>query len=140
MGLYLCVFADSGDDEELDGVEVGSYEDFGRFRRTVADRLEPAGWGSRFPLLMSQPDSDGRFDATDTAALEAELRVIAAEFDRLPPVAFPSGWQADAARRAGLVPGSLRDCFIDVDAEPLLDRLADLAATAAQAGLPILFQ
>ena len=29
MGLYLCVFRD---DEELLGVDVGSYDDFERFR------------------------------------------------------------------------------------------------------------
>lgn len=37
MGLYLCVF--EGDDE-LDGVEVGSYADFGAFRSAVATHVE----------------------------------------------------------------------------------------------------
>jgi hypothetical protein len=55
MGLYLCVFADDADGEELEGVEVGGYDDFGLLRQAVADRLEPAGWGSRFPVLMSHP-------------------------------------------------------------------------------------
>jgi hypothetical protein len=57
MGLYLCVFVDDATDEEVDGVEVGSYEDFGRLRATVAERLEPDGWGTSFPVLMSHPDS-----------------------------------------------------------------------------------
>jgi hypothetical protein len=33
MGLYLCVFADAATDEELEGVEVGGYDDFDLFVR-----------------------------------------------------------------------------------------------------------
>jgi hypothetical protein len=39
-----------------------------------------------------------------------------------------------------VVPQTLRDCFIDVDAEPLLERLCDLARLAAREGQPIWFQ
>ncbi len=55
MGLYLCVFADEATDEELEGVEVGGYDDFNLLRHAVADRLEPAGWGSRFPFSCRTP-------------------------------------------------------------------------------------
>ena len=37
MGLYLCVF---DNDDELEGVEVGSYSDFDFFRSTVTELLE----------------------------------------------------------------------------------------------------
>ena len=37
MGLYLCVF---DEDEELEGVEVGSYSDFEFFRSSVTELLE----------------------------------------------------------------------------------------------------
>lgn len=37
MGLYLCVF---DDDIELEGVEVGVYEDFNFFRDAVTATVE----------------------------------------------------------------------------------------------------
>lgn len=139
MGLYLCVFAAGGQDEELEGVEVGSYDDFDRFRRAVHE-LEPDDWGGRFPVLMLHEDSDGAWSADEAIALELELRTIASEFENLAPQAFPAGWQAEVAKQFGVVPRSLRDSFIDVDAEPLLDRLAELAGLASRERLPILFQ
>lgn len=36
MGLYLCVFVDDRTDTELDGVEVGGYDDFDALRHAVA--------------------------------------------------------------------------------------------------------
>lgn len=140
MGLYLCVFDRDGDDDELEGVDVGSYEDFGRLRSTVAQQLEPDGWGTRFPVLMSHPDSDGEWSPREAAVLEGELRVIAAQLSQLPPRPLPAGWQSDVAREFGIEPASLRDCFFDVDGEPLLDRLVELARTAVEADAPILFQ
>jgi hypothetical protein len=139
MGLYLCVFSAGEDDEELDGVEVGSYDDFDRFRRAVA-RLEPEGWGSRFPVLMLHEDSDGTWSPEEAVQLRRELIVIALELGKLPPQGFPEGWQADVARQLGLTPASLRDCFIDVDGEALLDRLIGLAGLAGREGLLIWFQ
>src|SRR5206468_1590548 len=59
MSLYLCIFRG---DEEIEGVEVGSYADFGRFRDTVAEKLEDGRQGSRFPLLQLHPDSEGEWD------------------------------------------------------------------------------
>lgn len=140
MGLYLCVFTDAGDDEELDGVEVGSYADFGLLRDTIAEQLEPAGWGTRFPVLMTHPDADGQWTADEALSLELELTTIAEELAALAPQELPAGWQADKARSIGLTPASLRDCFIDVDGEPLLERLADLARLASRERLPIWFQ
>jgi hypothetical protein len=140
MGLYLCVFADDATDEELDGVEVGGYGDFGLFRRTVAERLEPGGWGSRFPVLMSHPDSDGTWSPQEAALLETELLTIADEFARLPPVPFGSGWQQTVVRQLGLQPVSLLRCFIDVDGEPLVNRLVGLCRDAQRVRRDIWFQ
>lgn len=139
MGLYLCVFAAGGRDEELEGVEVGSYDDFDRFRGAVHE-LEPGEWGSRFPVLMLHEDSDGAWSPDEAIALELELLTIASEFESLAPQPFPVGWQAEVAKHFGVVPKSLRDCFIDIDAEPLLDRLVELAGLAGREKLPILFQ
>jgi hypothetical protein len=142
MGLYLCVFAApaSESDDELEGVEVGSYADFGAFRDAVADRLEPDGWGSRFPLLMGHEDSDGEWTAGQVGDLAAELRVIRAEFEALPPGDFGAPWQAKLAESLGWQPASLAGCFLDVDGEPLLDRLIELTDVAARVSRPISFQ
>ena len=137
MGLYLAVF---DGDEELDGVEVGSYDDFGWFRDTIAARLEGGVAGSRFPTLIMHSDCDGRWSVPEAFVLEKELTVIAAELKRLPPVGYNSDWQHEAASTFGIVPSSLCECFFDVDGEPLIERLILLAQLAQRRGLPILFQ
>jgi hypothetical protein len=139
--LYLCVFASPTEDEEIDGVEVGSYDDFHLFRTTVAERLERGQWASRFPMLMSHSDSDGEWSSQQAVELERELRTIEQDLRELPPLGFPEGsWQRAVATRTGLVPASLADCFIDVDGESLLGRLRALAETAADHGCPISLQ
>lgn len=137
MGLYLCVF--DGDDE-LDGIEVGSYADFGTFRDTVRDRLEQGRAGSRFPVLMSHSDCDGEWSPDEADRLRAELEVVARELASLPSVALADGWQRAVARQLGVKPRNLAECFFDVDGEPLVERLIGLCACAVRRGLPILFQ
>jgi hypothetical protein len=140
MGLYLCVFADDAADEELEGVEVGAYDDFNLLRQAVADRLEPAGWGSRFPVLMLHADSDGIWNPQEAGRLEAELLIIASEFARLPPIPFQPSWQEIVAKQLGLQPRSLLQCFIDVDGEPLVDRVVGLCREAQRTRRDIWFQ
>lgn len=140
MGLYLCVFAPNLSDEELDGVEVGSYGDFGRLRETIAKHLEPDGWGTRFPVLMSHVDNDGQWSPDEAAILLKELTTIDAEFGKLPPEPIPDGWQAEVAEEFELEPESLRDCYFDVNGDPLLDRLMDLCRVSIEEKAPILFQ
>lgn len=137
MGLYLCIF--EGDDE-LEGVEVGRYHDFGGFRDAVCERLESGRWASRFPVLMSHSDCDGAWSPDEARALDAELQVIGDELARLPPVPLPDDWQREVARTFGLHPANLGACFFDVDGEPLVERLRALCRCAVQRGLPILFQ
>jgi hypothetical protein len=141
VGLYLCVFASPTRDDELEGVEVGSYDDFHALRTAVADRLEGGQWGSRFPVLMAHADSDGEWSAQDARALAVELRVIEEELAALPAIGFVEGsWQASVSRGAGLIPVSLAECFIDVDGEPLFARLRALTDVAHTSGCPISFQ
>ena len=137
MGLYLCVF--DGDDE-LEGVEVGSYGDFGTFRDTVRDRLEQGVPGSRFPILMRHSDCDGMWSPADAELLRLELATIAQEFAIQPPMPLHDGWQKSVTRTLGLSPANLLDCFFDVDGEPLLERLQGLCLCSVQRELPILFQ
>jgi hypothetical protein len=141
MGLYLCVFVSRDADDELEGVEVGSYDDFHLLRTTVAERLEGDQWASRFPVLLSHEDSDGEWTPQEALALSRELRTIEDELAALPAIGFPEGSrQSGVANAMGVVPASLAECFIDVDGEPLLERLRDLADLAAERGCPISFQ
>ncbi len=138
MGLYLTVF---DGDEELDGLEIGSYADFGIFRDAVTQHLEGGKLGSRFPTLVLHSDCDGLWSPTDSARLENELQEIAVAFRGLPPVEFgPDTWQGKVAKVMGLELRSLYDCFFDVDGEPLIGRLIELAQTSQRLGKDILFQ
>ena len=136
MGLYLAIF---DEDDELDGVEVGAYADFSTFRDAVVVNLEGGLRGSRFPILGLHSDCDGDWSPNEAAALEAELQTIAQEFAEFPPIPL-GGWKAYVAKRLGLNPTNLCDCFFDVDGEPLLERLIGLARLAQNRKLPILFQ
>ena len=137
MSLYLCVF---DDDEELDGVDIGAYSDFGDFRNTIMRELESGTAGSQFPALMLHSDCDGEWSVQDCEKLEQELEMISAEFKQRAPKPFFAEWQKNVAKQCGLHPGNLYDCFIDVDGEPLLERLLGLAKLARRRELPILFQ
>lgn len=136
MGLYLTIF--DGEDE-LDGVEVGSYSDFGVFRDTVVRQLEPGKAGSKYPTLILHSDCDGQWSPSEAVELEKELEDIGKNFRQLPPAAL-SGWQAQVAKTFGIQIKSLYDCFFDVDGEPLLERLINLAKLSQRRNLPILFQ
>ena len=137
MGLYLCIFAG---DEELEGVEVGSYADFGFFRDTVCQRLEDGSPGSQYPTLMLHSDCDGVWSPEEATVLSAELEAIARAFRQMEPVPWQSEWQRNVAKSQGLSPANLEECFIDVDGEPLLRRLLGLCRVSVQKALPILFQ
>lgn len=143
MGLYLAVFASRDVDDEVDGVEVGSYDDFHALRSAVCEHLEDGRWGTRFPTFMSHSDSTGEWSSTEAGTLAIELNTIATELSRVPapPQPWVDGtWQAHVAKLLRLRPASLADTFIDVDGEPLLERIAGLATLAAERMLPITFQ
>jgi hypothetical protein len=137
MGLYLCIFED---EEDIAGVDVGAYSDFGRFREVIGESLEARQIGSRFPTLMLHSDSDGQWSVEECKILLKELDTIADALKVLPPRPFPDNWQRTAADHAGLVPRNLCDCFIDVDGENLIERIAALCKTAIERNLPISFQ
>jgi len=137
MGLYLCIFDDDG---EVDGVEVGRYEDFGRFRDAIRTHLEAGIAGRRFPTLMLHHDSDGEWSPTEAKALVDELAMISDELSKLPPDPIDTGWKQSVAQRLGLKPATLRDCFFDVDGEPLVERLVSLCQRSIDQNLAILFQ
>lgn len=137
MGLYLCIF---DGDEEVDGVEVGPYADFGKFRDFVVRELEGGSAGSKFPTLILHPDCDGEWSPSEAGKLEKELVEIGDEFHRRPSIAISADWQKQVVKSFGLQIKNLYDCFFDVDGEPLLERLIGLARLSQQRNLPILFQ
>jgi hypothetical protein len=138
MGLYLCVFDEN--DDELEGLEIGSYADFGFFRETVVATVEKGRAGSVCPVLINHADSDGHWTPLEAAALLEELEKIETVLKEYPPVAFNSPWKEEVAKTFGITPGSLLDCFFDVDGEPLTQRLKQLAAVSVGRKLSILFQ
>lgn len=137
MGLYLCVFEN---DDEIEGVEVGNYADFGIFRTCVTDVLEGGYLGSKYPTLLVHSDCDGEWTPAECVKLKQELLSISEAFKQFPPAEFQAAWQKEVAKSFGLKPVSLYDSFIDVDGEPLLERLLQLCEIAIKQQQPILFQ
>lgn len=137
MGLYLCIWDES---DEIEGVEVGSYADYGRFIEAVVKHVEGGTKGAMCPTLTLHSDSDGEWDAATCVKLRSELELIADSFLKLPPIPLTEPWQAKVAKTVGLKPGVLSDCFFDVDGEPLIHRLKALCDVAIERGRPILFQ
>lgn len=137
MGLYLCVF---DDDDELDGVDVGSYSDFDFFRSSVTELLKDGVAGRSFPTLIIHSDSDGEWPLSECATLKHELTSIANDFRQLPGVQFRAGWQQQVSNLLGWKPRSLHESFIDVDGELLIDGLIRLCDVAIERQVPIHFQ
>ena len=136
MGLYLCIF---DGDEDVNGVEVGSYADFGALRDHVVRELELKA-GDRFPTFILHSDCDGEWSVADCQKLQVELDEIGVALKARPAIAFSSDWQRVVAKSIGLKPQNAFESFIDVDGEFLLDRLQDLVKDALARRLPILFQ
>jgi len=137
MGLYLCVFEN---DDELDGVEVGSYADFNFFRDLVVEHVEAGQRGAAVPNLTVHSDSDGSWSPNEAEALIKEIELIESIFSTRPAVEFNSEWKKGVAKTFGLAPKNLYDCFFDVDGIPLLERLRGIAEISVQRDVPILFQ
>lgn len=117
--------------------EVGSGSLLHAFASTVSARLEPQGWGSRFPLLLLRL-YDGELPAADAAAARAELVTVRRELGALAPDQVVWDIEDRAARPPwgdDINPDitSLADYFVTSDGHDLFDVL-DLALAAAQEG------
>ena len=124
MGLYLCAF---DGDEEIEGVEIGSYADFNFLRDAIVALVESGNRGSRCPIFQNHHDSDGEWSAEEAMQLLREFDLIEEALREQPPVDYNSPWKKKVATKLGLSPKNFLECFFDVDGEPLLDRLRDLA-------------
>ena len=109
MGLYLCVF---DEENELEGVEVGSYADFNFFRDAVTATVEKGNAGSVSEVLNTHSDSDGEWTSEDARRLLAELAQIKETMLQYPPIEFNSEWKKEASRTFGITPKTLLECFL----------------------------
>ena len=90
MGLYLCIF---DDDEDIDGVEIGSYADYNALRDYIVRELESGKAGSEYPTFVLHSDCDGEWPVSDCEKLLNELAEISQALKRHNPVKFTSDWQ-----------------------------------------------
>ncbi len=137
MGLYLCYFVG---DEEMDGVEIGSYQYFGIFRDYVNILVENYDAGSVCPKLIMHSDCDGEWSTQDCKELLKELEVISEVFKKTEPQDAPIEMKKDIFNFYKIKPKTLYDCFIDVDGNNIIERLAKLCLDAIDAETKILFQ
>lgn len=137
MGLYLTIF--DGDDE-LEGVEVGSYHDYDVFIQCVVDNVENGIKGSVCPTLTQHHDSDGEWTSQESSILRDELIKIKNTLKSISPIEHNADWVAQIMNEFDLNPSSAYESFIDVDGENLIDRLIDLTDLSIEKNLPILFQ
>lgn len=137
MGLYLCVFKN---DSEVEGVEIGFYDDFYYFRRAVEEVVEGNKYGSVCPTLMMHSDSDGVWSVEEAKKLKDELNMIKNVFSTKPPIEFKADWQKEVKKLLGLQPNNLYESFIDIDGELLIDRIIQLCDISIRENEPILFQ
>lgn len=135
--MYLTVF----DGElELNGVETGSYSDLDRLKTYILKNVENGKFGSKCPTFMNHEDSDGLWTHKESKRLVKELQKISKVFQKLPPFEYDESWQTEVIKSQNIDIRSLKDCFFDVDGQPLFDRLIELAKLSCEKKLPILFQ
>lgn len=137
MGLYLCVRDES---DELDGVDVGSYADYGRFIEQIVQHVEAGVRGSKCPTLTLHSDADGQWSPEDCIRLQDELNLVTQVLSALPAIPLSEHWQIQVAKTVGVHTRALLDCFFDVDGEPLVERMLGLCRIAIERRQPILFQ
>jgi 2,3-bisphosphoglycerate-dependent phosphoglycerate mutase len=108
------------------------------FFSTVRVRLEPTGWGSRFPTVMNELYG-GELAPEHAPAALAELDQIREELRRLPPSALV--WDAEDLSQPA-PPGvreaaaDLAGCFVTEGGREVFDPIGEALAYAARCGHP----
>lgn len=125
---------------EIEGVDIGSYEDFNVFREAVAATLEKGKMGEICPVLNTHSDCDGEWTPEDAKGLLLELDRIQEALRQYPAVQLNSEWKRQVFQAEGLKRQTLLDSFFDIDGELLVERLRDLAKASVASNQPILFQ
>lgn len=121
--------------------EIGSPDFLKAFFSTIAARLEPEGWGTRFPAVMKTLYG-GRIGGDDAARALAELDQIRQELRALPPSdvvwdyddrAKRPPWGDDIADDIT----DLGNYFVTSDGKDLFDVLDEALAYAARSEYPV---
>jgi 2,3-bisphosphoglycerate-dependent phosphoglycerate mutase len=118
--------------------EVGSADFLHAFFSTVAARLEPAGWGSRFPATMRTLYA-GRVAGEEAARAVAELDQIREELRAFPPADVVWSYEDRSQRPPwgdDIAPEitSLGDYFVTSDGRDLFAVLGEALAHSARSG------
>jgi len=123
---------------------IGTGKFFHAFFSTVTARLEPDGWGTRFPAVMKELYR-GELDPESAELALAELDRIRAELRRFPP----SDVVWDAADRARRPPWGdeiaeditdLSNYFVTDEGQDLFDVLTRALGYATRAAVPVRVQ
>lgn len=123
---------------------VGTGDFFHAFFSTISARLEPDGWGMRFPSVMGELYR-GKLSSEDAAAALAELDQIREELRQFPP----SDVVWDVEDRSKRPPWGdeisdeitdLSHYFVTEDGRDLFDVLAEAIGYASRAGAPLRVQ
>ncbi len=123
---------------------VGTGDFLHAFFSTISARLEPEGWGTRFPTVMGELYR-GELSAQDAHRALAELDQIREELRRFPP----SDVVWDVEDRSKRPPWDdeiseditdLSNYFVTEDGRDLFEVLGEAVGYASRAGAPLLVQ
>jgi 2,3-bisphosphoglycerate-dependent phosphoglycerate mutase len=117
---------------------VGTSDFLFAFFSTVRVRLEPEGWGSRFPLVMNELYA-GEVAAEHAPAALAEIDQIREELRRLAPSALV--WDAEDLSKPpppDALEGAddLAGCFVTEGGREIFDAMGEALAYSARRGHP----
>ncbi|GGD12836.1 Imm70 family immunity protein [Halopseudomonas salina] len=131
MSLYLAVFTQ--DDEEIDGFQVGTYHDYGKFIDSIKENVDP----KNCKLLINHHDSDGYWTPQECENLIEELTYIKKVLAKLPPQKIEYDW----SRQTPYEPGNnLNASLQNIDGEPMTDALVSLCQVAVENNAKLYFQ
>ncbi len=105
------------------------------FFSTIAYRLEPDGWGSRFPALMKEL-YNGRLALDRVPDAQRELETVRAELAERPPEQRVFAYEDPERETPWPVPPgaeSLADCFLTANGDNLLEVIAETLEDALEA-------
>jgi hypothetical protein len=109
------------------------------FFSTIAYRLEPDGWGSRFPALMKELYA-GRLPLDRVPEAQRELETVLAELGQRPPEERVFAYEDPERPTPWPVPPgaqSLADCFLTASGDNLLEVIAETLEDALEAGADV---
>lgn len=139
MSLYLCVLDFSeGYENEIKGIEIGSYDYFSCFRECICKYVENNKWGSKCPIIMNHEEGNGFFSPDDCKKVLNELLVIKRVFENI----IPDNSTLQKVKKYKKIQSSmvLRECFTDVDDCDLISQLEMICELSVQKELNVYFQ